>query len=110
VCDFAQCRRELVDVHYPEAEQVRGVLDNVSTHSPGALDEAFLAPQAHRVLRRLELHDTLKHASWLIMVEIGVLRGQCLDRRIGDRNSWSPRSPPRRLSAMPSAPRSNGCS
>jgi hypothetical protein len=63
------------------------VLDNLSTHSPGALYEAFPAPEAHRVLRRLEFHYTPKHARWLNMVEIeiGVLRGQCLDRRIGER-------------------------
>src|SRR5271166_1472438 len=85
--DFAQCMRELVDVHYPQAQQIRVVMDNLSTHSPGALYEAFPAAEAHRVLRRLEFHYTPKHASWLNMVEIeiGVLRGQCLDRRIGER-------------------------
>jgi transposase len=87
--DFAQCMRELVDLHYPQAEQIRVVCDNLSTHSPGALYEAFPAPEAHRVLRRLEFHYTPKHASWLNMVEIeiGVLRGQCLDRRVGDRQT-----------------------
>jgi transposase len=86
--DFAVCMRDLVDVHYPKAELVRVVLDNLSTHSAGALYEAFPAPEAHRVLRRLEFHHTPKHASWLNMVEIeiGVLRGQCLDRRIGERH------------------------
>jgi len=66
---------------------VRVVLDNLSTHSPGALYEAFPAPEAHRILRRLEFHYTPKHASWLNMVEIeiGVLRSQCLDRRIDNR-------------------------
>jgi transposase len=85
--DFAQCMRELVDVHYPQAERIRVVMDNLSTHSPGALYEAFPAAEAHRVSRRLEFHYTPKHASWLNMVEIeiGVLRGQCLDRRIGER-------------------------
>ena len=82
--DFAACMRDLVDLHYPHADVVRVVLDNLSTHSPGALYEAFPAPEAHRILRRLEFHFTPKHASWLNMVEIeiGVLRGQCLDRRI----------------------------
>ena len=82
--DFAECMRELVDIHYPQAEQVRVVLDNLSTHSAGALYDAFPAPEARRVLRRLEFHHTPKHASWLNMVEIeiGVLRSQCLDRRI----------------------------
>jgi hypothetical protein len=85
--DFADCMRDLVDLHYPQAEQVRVVLDNLSTHS-GALYETFPAPEAHRVMRRLEFHYTPKHASWLNMVEIeiGVLRGQCLDRRIGERD------------------------
>jgi transposase len=85
--DFAHCMRDLVDVHYPRAEQVRIVMDNLSTHSPGALYEAFPAPEARRILRHLEFHYTPKHASWLNMVEIeiGVLRSQCLDRRIGER-------------------------
>src|SRR6201995_3400868 len=86
-CDFAECMRDLVDLHYPKAERIRVVLDNLSTHSPGALYEAFPAPEAHRILRRLEFHYTPKHASWLNMVEIeiGVLRTQCLDRRIDNR-------------------------
>jgi transposase len=85
--DFAECMRDLVDLHYPKAERIRVVLDNLSTHSPGALYEAFPAPEAHRILRRLEFHYTPKHASWLNMVEIeiGVLRSQCLDRRMGER-------------------------
>jgi transposase len=84
--DFAECMRELVDVHYPEAELVRVVLDNLSTHTPGALYEAFDAEEARRILRRLEFHFVPKHGSWLNMaeIEIGVLRGQCLDRRIED--------------------------
>ena len=79
--------RELVDIHYPQAEQIRVVLDNLSTHSAGALYETFPAPEARRLMRRLEFHYVPKHASWLNMVEIeiGVLRRQCLDRRIGDR-------------------------
>ena len=85
--DFTQCMRDLVDIHYPGADAIRVVVDNLSTHGPGALYEAFPAPEAHRILQRLEIHHTPKHASWLNMVEleIGVLRGQCLDRRIGDR-------------------------
>src|SRR5712691_6161737 len=82
--DYAQCMRELIDVHYPDAACIRVVQDNLSTHSAGALYEAFAPADARRVLRRLEFHYTPKHASWLNMVEIeiGVLRGQCLDRRI----------------------------
>lgn len=86
--DFAQCMRELVDVHFPAAETIRVVLDNLSTHTPAALYQAFPAAEARRVLRRIEFHHTPKHASWLNMVEIeiGVLRGQCLDRRIDSRD------------------------
>ena len=81
--------RDLVDIHYPGADLIRVVMDNLSTHGPGALYEAFPAPEAHRILRRLEIHYTPKHASWLNMVEleIGVLRGQCLDRRISERKT-----------------------
>jgi hypothetical protein len=82
--DYAWRMRELVDVHYPDAEHIRVVQDNLSTHSPGALYQAFPPAEARRLLRRLEFYYTPKHASWLNMVEIeiGVLRGQCLDRRI----------------------------
>jgi transposase len=82
--DFAACMRELTDVYYPKAERIRVVLDNLSTHSSGALYHTFPAEEARRVLRRLEFHYVPKHASWLNMVEIeiGVLASQCLDRRI----------------------------
>ena len=87
--DFAVCMRELCDVHFPKAERIRVVLDNLSTHSAGALYQAFPAAEARRMLRRLEFHYTPKHASWLNMVEIeiGVLRSQCLDRRIATKAS-----------------------
>jgi len=82
--DFAECMRDLVDQHYPEAECIRVVLDNLSTHTPAALYESFEPAEARRILRRLEFHYTPKHASWLNMVEIeiGVMVSQCLDRRI----------------------------
>lgn len=85
--DFAECMRELVDVDYRDADIIRVVLDNLSTHKPAALYETFPPEEARRILRRLEFHYTPKHASWLNMVEIeiGVLRTQCLDRRIGER-------------------------
>jgi hypothetical protein len=85
--DYAKRLRELVDVDYPDAGCIRVVQDNLSTHTPGSLYEAFPAPEAHRILERLEFHYTPKHASWLNMVEIeiGVLKRQCLDRRIDDR-------------------------
>jgi len=79
--------RELVDVDFPDAPVVRVVMDNLSTHTPGAIYDTFPAPEARRVLTRLEIHHTPKHASWLNMVEIeiGVLRSQCLDRRIDNK-------------------------
>ena len=98
--DYAHCMRDLVDLHYPKAELIRVVQDNLSTHTAGALYEVCPPEEAHRILRRLEFHYTPKHASWLNMVEIevGVLRGQCLDRRIGEReqlvseiNAWERR-------------------
>jgi len=84
--DFAYAMRDLVDVHFPDAEVIRVVLDNLNTHTPAALYETFAPAEARRILRKLEFHYTPKHASWLNMVEIeiGVLVGQCLDRRIPD--------------------------
>jgi transposase len=86
--DFAVCMRDLTDIHYPDADRIRVVMDNLSTHTAGALYETFPPAEAHRILQRLAFHYTPKHASWLNMVEIeiGVLRGQCLDRRIGERD------------------------
>ena len=86
--DFAQCMRDLVDIHYPQATRIRVVLDNLSTHTPAALYQALPPAEARRILQRIEFHYTPKHASWLNMVEIeiGVLRSQCLDRRIDCRD------------------------
>lgn len=85
--DFAACMRDLVDEHYPEADRIRVVLDNLSAHSAAALYHAFDPAEARRILRRLEFHFTPKHASWLNMVEIeiGVMVTQCLNRRIPDK-------------------------
>ena len=85
--DFAGCMRDLVDEHYPEADRIRVVLDNLSTHAPAALYQAFEPAEARRILSRLEFHFTPKHASWLNMVEIeiGVMVQQCLDRRIPEK-------------------------
>jgi transposase len=87
--DFAECMRDLVDVHYPEAERIRVVLDNLSAHSAGALYQAFEPAEARRILTKLEFHFTPKHASWLNMVEIeiGVMVAQCLNRRIPDKTT-----------------------
>jgi transposase len=84
--DFSHCMRDLVDEHFPNAEMIHVVLDNLSTHKPAALYETFPAEEARRILRRLHFHYTPKHGSWLNMVEIenGVIQTQCLDRRIPD--------------------------
>jgi transposase len=82
--DFAECMRELVDVHFPQAEVIRVVLDNLNTHTPGALYEAFAPEEARRILRKLEFHYTPKHGSWLNMaeIEISIVSRQCLKQRI----------------------------
>lgn len=85
--DFAQCMKDLVDVHFPDAEVIRVVLDNLNTHTPASLYEAFEPAEARRILERLEFHFTPKHGSWLNMaeIELNVLGSQCLDRRIADK-------------------------
>ena len=85
--DFAVCMRELVDVDYPDADKLRVVMDNLSTHTASAVYQTFPAAEARRILRRLEFHYTPRHASWLniVEIEIGVIRRQCLDRRIASR-------------------------
>ena len=82
--DFAECIRELVDVHYPKAEKIILVLDNLNTHSEGSLYEAFEPSEARRLAKKLEIHYTPKHGSWLNMaeIEIGVLSRQCLSQYI----------------------------
>jgi len=85
--DFAEEMKELVDEHYPKAEKIRVVLDNLNTHTGAALYEAFEPAEARRILRRLEFHYTPKHASWLnqIEIEFSVLSRECLGgRRIPD--------------------------
>lgn len=83
--DFAQCMKDLVDVYFPSAQVIRVVLDNLNTHTPAALYEAFDPATARRLIRKLEFHHTPKHGSWLDMAEIefAVLANQCLDRRLG---------------------------
>lgn len=84
--DFASRMKDLVDVHFPEAEVIRVVLDNLNTHSPAALYEVFEPQEARRIVRKLEFHYTPKHGSWLNMaeIEISVLDRQCLDRRLAE--------------------------
>lgn len=86
-CDFAEQMRKLVDVHYPDADVIRVVMDNLNTHKAASLYATFEPAEARRVLRKLEFHFTPKHASWLNMaeIEIGAIIRQCLDRRIGDK-------------------------
>jgi hypothetical protein len=84
--DWAELMRQLVDEHYPEAEVITVVLDNLNTHTPASLYKIFEPAEARRIARRLEIHYTPKHGSWLNMaeVELSVLSRQCLDRRIPD--------------------------
>ena len=62
--DWAQCMRELVDVHFPEAERIVVVLDNLNTHLPTSLYVAFEPAEAKRIWDKLEFHSTPKHGSW----------------------------------------------
>jgi hypothetical protein len=82
--DWAECIREMVDEIYPAAERIVLVMDNLNTHTPASLYEAFPPDQAKHLADRLEIHYTPKHGSWLDMaeIELGILGRQCLDRRI----------------------------
>jgi hypothetical protein len=82
--DYAECLRELVDVHYPDAKKIRLVQDNLNTHDGASLYEAFAPEEARRILDRLEFHYTPKHGSWLNLAEseISIMNSQCLDRRL----------------------------
>jgi hypothetical protein len=84
--DFAHALRAVVDVHFPAAERIVLVLDNLNTHRPAALYQAFPPAEAWRILQKLEWHFTPKHGSWLNIaeLELSVLQRQCLDRRIPD--------------------------
>lgn len=84
--DWARVIQALVDVHYPAAERIVLVLDNLNTHTMGSLYEAFPPAEAWRLAQKLEVHYTPKHGSWLNMaeIELSILRRQCLARRIPD--------------------------
>ena len=84
--DFARIVKDLLEVRYPHADKVVLVLDNLNTHKPAALYQAFEPAVAWRLLERLEIHHTPKHGSWLNMaeIELSVLSQQCLNRRIPD--------------------------
>ena len=85
--DFAACVKALVDVHYPHAERIVLVLDQLNTHSPASLYAAFPPAEAKRLADKLEFHHTPKHGSWLNMaeLELSVLQRQCLRQRLPDR-------------------------
>lgn len=87
--DWAQCMKDLVDVHFPDAERIVLVMDNLNTHTPAALYTAFDPKEAKRIWDKLEIHYTPKHGSWLNMaeIELSVLARRCLDRRIPDQDA-----------------------
>jgi hypothetical protein len=82
--DYAGCVKDLVDAHYPDAEKILLVQDNLNTHNGGSLYERFAPAEARRLLDRIEFHYTPKHGSWLNMAEteIGIVSRQCLARRL----------------------------
>ena len=85
--DYAHVLKDLSDTHFPKAKKITLVQDNLNTHKPASLYEAFPAAEARRLVERFEWHYTPKHGSWLDMAEseLSVLSGQCLDRRIPDK-------------------------
>jgi hypothetical protein len=87
--DYAQVLKQVSDVHFPNATKIILVQDNLSTHKPASLYEAFPAAEARRLVERFEWHYTPKHGSWLDMAEseLAVLTSQCLDRRIADKQT-----------------------
>ena len=87
--DYAQFMKELAEKHYPNAEKIILIQDNLNTHSPGSFYEIFKPEEAFALAERFDMHYTPKKASWLNMVEIelSILSKQCLDRRIGDMNT-----------------------
>jgi hypothetical protein len=87
--DWAHRMKELVDIHFPQADKITLVSDNLNTHKPASLYEAFQPDEARRILEKIEWHYTPKHGSWLNMaeIEISVLQRQCLNRRIPDQES-----------------------
>ena len=82
--DWALFIKEIADEHYPTAEKIRLVMDNLATHKAAALYDAFAPEEAKRIWDRFEFIYTPKHGSWLNMaeIELNVLMGQCLNRRI----------------------------
>ncbi len=87
--DWAHCMKDLVDIHFPEADQITLVCDNLNTHNPASLYKAFEPQEARRIIEKIQWHHTPKHGSWLNIaeIEISVLQRQCLNRRIPDQDS-----------------------
>ena len=87
--DFAHICRDLVDIHFPDAEKITLVCDNLNTHKPTSLYKAFASDEARRIAEKLQFHYTPKHGSWLNIAEIdfSVLSRQCLSRRIPDQDT-----------------------
>jgi len=87
--DWAECVRDITDVHFSHAEKIILVMDNLNTHKPSSLYKAFPPEEARRILDKLEIHYTPKHGSWLDMAEIefSVLQRQCLNCRIPDQET-----------------------
>jgi len=87
--DYAHVLKELSDTHFPNAKKIVLVQDNLNTHKPASLYEAFPPEEARRLVERFEWHYTPKHGSWLDMAgsELAVLTSQCLDRRIPDQQA-----------------------
>jgi len=86
--DYAHVLKELSDTHLLDAKKIVLVQDNLNTHTPASLYEAFPADEARRLVERFEWHYTPKHGSWLNLAEseLGVLSSQCLDRRMSDKS------------------------
>ena len=87
--DWAHAIQDLVDVRHPDADAIVLVMDQLNTHSPASLYEAFDPAEAKRLADKLEIHYTPKHGSWLNMaeIELSILSRQCLDRRIADKET-----------------------
>lgn len=87
--DFAYCMKDLVDIHFPDADKITVIMDNLNTHKFASLYHAFPPSEARRIIKKLVFHYTPKHGSWLNMaeIELSVLHRQCLKGRIPDQET-----------------------